>query len=59
MPYTKVRIIDYLSTVKGIEEARYSIVEYIRVPLLLPRKSNISEPMLVEITINIHLVNNL
>ena len=48
-----------LSIVKGINKARYSIIKYIRVLLLLSRKSNIGELILIEITINIYLINNL
>ena len=50
---------DSPSMVKGISEVRYFIIKYIKVPLLLSRKSNISKPILIKIIINIYLVNNL
>ena len=47
------------STVKGIGETRHSIAEYIRIPLLLPGKSDIGEPVLAEIIVDVHLVDDL
>ena len=50
---------DSLFTVKGIGEARYSITKYIRILLLLPRKSDINKPILAEIIVNVYLIDNL
>ena len=59
MPHAEVRTMDCPSTVKGIGEARHSIAEYVRVPLLLPGKSDIGEPVLAEVTVDVHLVDDL
>ena len=59
MPHAQVETMESLSTVKGIGEARHSIAEYVRVPLLLPGKSDIGEPVLAEIVVDVHLVDDL
>ena len=59
MPHTEVKTMDSPSTVKGIGEARHSIAEYVRIPLLLPGKSDIGEPVLAEIIVDVHLVDDL
>ena len=48
-----------LSIVKGLDEAKYFIIEYIYVPLLLPRKLDISKLILVKIIVDIYLIDNL
>ena len=59
IPHAKIRTMESPSTVKGIGETRHSIAEYVRIPLLLPGKSDIGEPVLAEITVDVHLVNDL
>ena len=59
MPHAELKTMESPSTVKGIGEARHSIVEYVRVPLLLPGRSDIGEPVLAEITVDVHLVDDL
>ena len=59
MPHAEVKTMESPSTVKGIGEARHSIAEYVRVPLLLPGKSDIGEPVLAEINVDVHLVDDL
>ena len=59
IPNAEIKSIETPSTVKGLGEAKHSIAEYVRVPLLLPGKLDIGEPILAEITVDIHLVDDL
>ena len=55
----EIKSIETSFTIKGINKAKYSIIEYIRVPLLLFRRLDISELVLAKITVDVYLVNNL
>ena len=52
-------MIDNPFIIKGISEARYFIIEYIKISFLLPKKFDISKLIFAKIIINIYLVNNL